>query len=364
MTGVAKQQIYINVLSVLFSIIGPKNYHYNAQSGMLQLFGQPWIVMGAKDEGSEKYIKGATVGFAFADEVTEMPETYFKMLLTRLSPPGARFYGTTNPREPLHWFKREYLDNVMLHETGRVWDMHVTMDDNPNLTEEYKATQKSLYSGVFYQRFIDGLWVMGEGSIYRDSWSDSLLYDDSTRPDSLYNAGGYQDKWVAVDCGVDHPQVYLMFYDDGDSLWVDKEYFWDSKTEMKQKTDSEYAKDLEKFMGGGNNTCEVILPPECASFEAELVGRGIWVTDADNEVTEGIKTVASLMSARKLRIHKSCVNLIKQLQNYRWDPSAAKRGVEQPLKQFDDSCDAARYGCKTKVPIWRLIALGLEKKAA
>ena len=51
------------------------------------------------------------------------------------------------------------------------------MADNPNLTAEFVEAQKRLYTGFFYKRFIEGLWVIAEGAIYKDSWSEALLYD-------------------------------------------------------------------------------------------------------------------------------------------------------------------------------------------
>jgi PBSX family phage terminase large subunit len=309
--------------------------------------------MGAKDEGSEKFLRGATIGVAVCDEIVLMPKGFFQMLLTRMSPTGARFYGSTNPDSPMHWLKTEYLDDPVLRTKGLLSSMHVTMDDNPNLSAEYIASQKALYKGMFYQRYILGLWVMAEGSIYRDAWSDDLLYDDPTTPIGLYNPGGYVDRWVSVDCGVDHPQVYLEYHDDGDTVWVSNQYRWDSRKEMRQKTDGQYADDLVEFMGR-NRSCQVILPPECASFKAELVLRGLWVTEAENEVLEGIQSVSGLMAKRKLRIHRQrCASLAAKIQTYCWDQKAALRGVEQPLKQDDDDPDALRYGVHRKIPRWR-----------
>jgi PBSX family phage terminase large subunit len=355
LTGVSKQTIYNNVLSDLFNIIGPRNYHYNSSSGHLELLGSKWMVIGAKDEGSEKYLRGATIGICIGDEITLMPKTFFQMLLTRLSPPGSRFYGSTNPDNPLHWLKSEYLDDQTLKNRKILYDLHVTMDDNPNLTEEFKETQKLLYKGVFYQRYILGLWVMAEGSIYRDSWSDFCMYEDKDRPLSLYNKGGHVDRWVSVDCGVDHPQVYLEWWDDGDVIWCDNEYWWDSREMMRQKTDSQYADDIIEFMGR-NKACQILLPPECASFEAELAMRGMWVSQANNEVLEGIQTLSGLMSARKVRFHKQrCARTIRSLLNHCWDAKAAKRGVEQPLKVEDDGADCARYGVHGKIPKWRTL---------
>jgi len=352
-TGVSKQTIFANVLNDLFNLIGTKHYKYNHQSGLLRLFDSYWMVMGAKDEGSEKYIRGMTVGVVVCDEVTLMPHEFFQMLLTRLSPEGARLYGTTNCDSPKHWLKVELLDNEPLRKMGVLSSMHVTMDDNPNLSEEYKRSLRTLYKGLFYERYILGLWVMAEGAIYRDAWDDSLLFDDDAAPVGLYNAGGHVDRWVSVDCGVDHPQVYLELHDDGETVWVTNMYHWDSRTEMRQKTDGQYADDLIEFMGP-SKACEIRVPPECASFRAELVQRGLWVTDADNEVLEGIQTVSGMMTTRKIRIHKrKCADLIREIQFYCWDENASKRGKEQPLKQNDDDCDALRYGLHGKIPRWR-----------
>ena len=108
MTGVSKDTIYDNVLNDLFDTIGEENYHYNRQSGSLDVFWRDADgehvrrikVVGAKDEGSEKFIRGKTLAGAYCDELTLMPERFFKQLLNRLSVPGAKLYSTTNPDSP------------------------------------------------------------------------------------------------------------------------------------------------------------------------------------------------------------------------------------------------------------------------
>lgn len=354
-TGASKTTIYGNVLNDLFTLIGPKHYNYNHQSGFLRLFNTKWMVLGANDEGSEKYIRGRTVGLAICDELTLMPLGFYQMLRTRMSPEGARLYATTNCDTPKHWVKELVIDNPEVAKQGLLQVLHCTMDDNPNLPEEYKQSQKAQYSGLFYERYILGRWVMAEGAIYRDAWDDSLLFDDDSVPIGLKNAGGHTDHWVSVDAGVDHPQVYLEFYDDGNLIWCTNRYCWDSNKEMRQKTDGQYADDLIKFMGP-NNACQVIVPPEAASLKAEFSARGLWVTDANNEVLEGIQTVSGLMTKRKLRIHKKkCAGLVTGLQLHAWDPKAALRGIEQPLKVDDDDPDAFRYGLHEKIPRWRFM---------
>jgi PBSX family phage terminase large subunit len=356
LTGVSKQTIYNNVLSDLFDILGERYYTYNRMTGELNLMGWPWLVIGAKDEGSERYIRGLTVGVAVGDELSLMPVNFLKMLLSRLSPPGARLYGTTNPDSPLHYLKTDVIDNDFFRVKDAIFVEHFTLDDNPYLTEDKKELYRGMYKGLFKLRYIDGLWVMAEGSIYKDCWNDVLFYDDDSAPAGLREQSVYADRWVCCDYGTDHPQVYQDHIDDGNTIWIDREYVWDSKIEMRQKTDREYADDLEKFLAPTAGSL-VIVPPEAASFKAELTQRGIWHTDADNDVTDGIKAVAIMMATRRLRVNrKNCPRLAQRILTYIWDAKASLRGLEEPLKQMDDECDCMRYGVKTKIAAWRLAA--------
>ena len=367
MFGQTKETVYSNVLKDLFDIIGDRYYSYSHHSGHLRIFDTEWRVLGARDEGSEKFLRGATVGIAVGDELVLTPEGFFKMMLTRMSPKGARLYATTNPDNPMHWLNTEYLTNPQVLEKD-LYHLHMTMDDNPNLEEEFKESQRRLFKGMFFNRFILGLWVMAEGSIWGDAWDDSLLYCDpdcaDTReldgsphthnyvPITLKNAGGFADHWYSNDYGTDHPHVYHEFWDDGDVVWLDREWVWDSKERRLQLTDGQYGDELLKFMGP-NRGAQVIIPPEALSFRAECMQRGCWVTNAKNEVIEGIQTVAGMMCARKLRINRKCIRTRRAIVSYVWDPNGAKRGLEQPLKQNDDEADSLRYGLHTKIQKWR-----------
>lgn len=353
-TGVSKQSVYNNVLTDLFDLVGPKNYSYNRNTGHLKLFGADWLVIGAKDEGSERYVRGMTVGIALCDELSLMPQSFFQMLLTRMSPKGARLYGTTNPDTPYHWLKTDYLDKPDLRAEKSLWSDHFTMADNPNLTPEFLEAQKRLYRGFFYKRFIEGLWVVAEGAIYKDSWSDELLYDRNDEPIGLRGQGGYHQRIVAVDYGTTNPMVFLEIYDDGRLFWVTREYYWDSAVEMRQKTDAEYADDLVQFLGPHANA-KVIIDPSATSFKAEMLKRGIWHVDADNEVNEGIRITSMVLNQRLVRFcRQGTPKTVQEMQTYAWDAKAAQRGEEKPLKVHDHGPDAFRYFAKSDVPYWRL----------
>jgi PBSX family phage terminase large subunit len=354
LAGISKETVHRNMLIDLFSIVGRDAYSYNMATGELWLFGKQYFVVGARDEASYKKILGSTIGLFIGDEIVEFPKSFLAQVWMRMSPDGARFLGTTNPGSPYAYLKNEVID-VFPPEKLEV--IHFTLDDNPNLSKEAKQDIINSQTGVFKLRYIDGLWVSAEGAVYRDAWDDKFNTFDNPPP-SLLNPGGrggYVDHWFSVDPGVDHVQAHHEYYDDGDVIWVTREQCWDSRAERRQKTDGQYADDLEAFGAMG---CEVRLPPEAASLRAELLLRGFWVVDADNSVTSGIHTVSTLLARRKLRISRTgCPRTVKRIPTYSWNDKSALRGVEEPLKKEDDECDSIRYGVYGKVPQWRVSLL-------
>jgi PBSX family phage terminase large subunit len=358
-TGVSKATIYQNVLNDLFELFGENNYSYNRQSGELWLLGSKWLVIGAKDEGSEKYIRGATIGVAVCDEISLMPLSFWNMLLSRMSPKGSRLYATTNPDSPYHWVKTEVLDNAN-YRRGLRQDLNavtVTLDDNPNLPLEYKQRVRRTYSGIFYRRFILGEWVLAEGAIYRDVMTDDIFYNNATRPVGLFHRNGHQEHWVSVDVGTVNAFAALEIYDDGRTIWVERELYWDSRRQGRQKTDAQYADDLVAFVGGNENQRYwpgIIIDPAAAHFRTELINRGFFVIDGENSVLEGIRKVSSMIGLKKIRIHEQNKNLIGEMQTYAWNDKRARLGFEEPVKDHDHAPDALRYYVHTRISDWRI----------
>lgn len=350
--GASKQTVYKNMLLDIFASVGKRNYSYNHATGELWLFRRRWFVIGAKDEASYRNILGMTIGVAVCDELTTFPRSFTMQLFMRMSPAGARLVSSLNPDNPYHYLKAEVIDNPAMQPDLEV--IHFTLDDNPNINAEARRQIEASQTGVYYQRYVLGKWVVAEGAIYGSCFSDAVLFNDETRPVYLLGSGGFVDRWIAVDCGVDHPQVYLEFYDDGRTVWVTREWVWVSRETLQQLTDAQYADRLQEFMG--DTRMLVLVPPECLSFRNELEQRGIFVQDADNSVADGIRVVSSLMAQGKLRIHENCTRLRKCLATYAWDPNASKRGEEAPIKVNDDEADCLRYGIFTKIPAWRVTA--------
>lgn len=351
-TGVSKETIFDNVLRDLFDTVGEKNYRYNSQTGLIRIFGRDIKVIGAKDEGSEKYLRGKTLAGAYCDELSLMPEKFFKQLLNRLSVKGAKLYATTNPDHPYHFLYTEYITDEEKMRSGMVKVYHFELDDNPSLDEEYKTFIRGAYTGFWYLRMIEGQWVVAQGAIY-DMWDKELnTFVDS---DLVPGFKSRAQRYIAVDYGSQNATVFLDCWYDGNTVWILDEYYYDGRKEGKQKENSEYADALQKFIGD-DYPIFVIIDPSAAAFKTTLRNRGLRIKDADNEVLEGIRMTSTLIAQRKIRVHRDkCPNLLKEISGYVWDEKAILRGVEQPLKHADHACDAMRYFVKTIIKPRRMM---------
>ena len=189
--------------------------------------------------------------------------------------------------------------------------------------------------------------MISEGIIYDMYNPTEDTYTDERRPIDLEWTGR---RTIAIDYGTTNPMRYLDIYDYDGTLYIDREYDWDSRRERQQKTDAEYADDLVEFIG--DNPCDVIVDPSAASFIAELRRRGINVYPAENEVLDGIRKTSTLFGKGRIKVRDTCARLIDELGTYSWDDKAAAHGVERPKKEADHSCDALRYYVN-QLPDWR-----------
>lgn len=306
-------------------------------------------LFGGKDESSAALIQGVTLAGVLLDEVALMPRSFVEQALARCSVKGSKMWFNCNPDSSYHWFYKEWIRKA---PERNALHLHFTMDDNPSLSEETKERYRSMFVGIFYQRYIEGLWVAADGLIY-DMFSESEnVYKKEDEPKGLrYGATRY----IGVDYGTVNDTVFLEAFDDGETLWITREYRWASRETHRQKTDKEYADDFMEFYGDDPAlACPVIVDPSAASFKEELMRRGVYVMDADNDVLDGIRKVSTMMGQRRLKICETCSGLLEELSGYIWDDKAALNGVERPVKMADHGCDNLRYIVATVIPGWRL----------
>lgn len=335
--GVNRQAIDRNILGPLYSILGfpcP-----NAKVMQTTLYGRKIYFIGCPDISAVSTIKGATIAIAYVDEITEIPEAVFKMLEGRLSVPGAKLLGTTNPEGPSHWFKKQYLDNPNLDLIQ--WSFN--LDDNPTLDETFKQQIKASYTGLWYNRFILGEWALAHGAIF-DCYDHGNEYKNPYSNPSYYIVGidyGTTNATAAVLCAI-NPARWPQ-------ICVESEYYYDSAKKGRSKTDQELVGDIKEFIGY-KNISAIYIDPAAASLKIALRQADLPVLDAKNDVLLGIKICSKFIAGKNLQIHSSCTILREQIQSYEWDHKAADRGEDKPVKKNDHCIDSLRYAICTAFP--------------
>ncbi|MFF9910627.1 PBSX family phage terminase large subunit [Streptomyces sp. NPDC013457] len=357
MVGRTRDSIFRNAFLPLMNpeIFGElaQQVKYTNGAATARIMGRIVHVLGANDAQAEPKIRGMTCAGAYVDEATTLPKTFFDQLDARCSVDGAKIFFTTNPDNPGHWLRKQYLlraDEVDLRS------FHFVLDDNPSLTEHYKNHLKSTHQGVFYRRNVLGHWVQAEGAIYEAF--DPQRHVVKTLPTIV--------RWLcdAVDYGTTNPFADLLIGLGADmNLYVASEYRWDSRKEKRKKTDVEYSQARRRWLASvphpGTNVVGVqpewtIVDPSAASFIEQLHRDGVsGVTQADNAVLDGIRTVGALLASNRLFVHESAAGLIEELPGYSWDDAKSEKGEDAPIKLEDHSCDALRYGVRTTEALWR-----------
>lgn len=344
--GYSNGTVRRNIVQPLQELIGPDLKYYHSPFPHCKIWGREILCVGFGDISSVAKIQGCELNGALLDELTRFNIDGFKMLQSRFSIEGAKQFASLNPDSPFHWVKEDVIDN----EEISLFKRHYTLDDNPHLPEEYVHNLKCSYKGVYYDRYICGIWCLAEGVIY-DFFTDEyphVITDEQTPQADYYSIG--------VDYGIKNPNVFLLIghrrCNPGElKSWVHRELYWDGRKEEKTKTDSMYRRDLKEFIKPVNKHIDgIYIDPSAASLISEFQKDYSLppVMEVDNSVLDGIRTVSEMLDNGLLAINEKCVNLRKEIQSYMWDEKAQKRGEDKPMKEQDHGNDALRYNIHTK----------------
>lgn len=325
-----------NCLDLLETLAGRNNFEYSMSKKEATLYGRKIYLEGVNDTGAESKIRGMTLQGAYCDEVTLFNEEFFNMLLSRLSESGARLFGTTNPDSPNHWVKVNFIDR---QNELDIFIMQFLIDDNTFLDPHYVEELKKEYTGVFYDRFILGLWVIAEGLVYPMFDKKRHVLDGCEEPKDEYF-----EYYISIDYGTINPCSMGLWRLERDRAVRIKETYFDSKKKKKQLTDEEYYKLLEE-LAGDKKIKSVVVDPSAASFIETIRRHGRFtVRKANNDVIDGIRITGSLLQKDKLFFCDTCKDSIREFGLYRWDEKAQKDCV---VKEFDHAMDDIRYACNT-----------------
>lgn len=360
MIGKTERTLKRNILDVIEDMVGSSNYHFSSGKGEVRIFGRVIDIVGANDERSENKIRGTTLAGAYGDELTLWPESFFKMLMTRLSVRSSMFFGTTNPDSPYHWLNMDYLEQegVIAADGKPKIDMssfHFTLHDNPALDPDYVRALENEYSGLWYKRFILGLWVMAEGVIYDMFNNVEHVISEDKLPVKMMEFDRY---YVPIDYGTANPTTFLMIgerrQENGERhSFVLREYYYDGRKEQRQKTNSQYAEDLIEFIGD-TRVDQIYVDPSAKSFITELNQNDkitASVVAAVNDVVDGIREVGKKLHQKTLFVLDTCKNLLREFNAYVWDPRSQKIGEDKPMKDNDHCLDGLRYYVFTRLSV-------------
>lgn len=285
-----------------------------------------FYLFGGKDESSYMLIQGITLAGVLFDEVALMPRSFVEQALSRaISFEQPKYFFNCNPESPNHWFYQEWIKN----QRENTEHIHFLLEDNPILTPQMIERTKAMYSGVFYDRYIRGLWVVAEGLIYP-------MFNESCIVDELPEKGEY---YISCDYGTLNPFSAGLWCWDGKTATRIQEYYYSGRETQANKTDEEYFSEVEKLRGN-LRIKSVIVDPSAASFIEVLRRHKYPVQKAKNDVLPGILTTARLLQDGVIKIGRECKDCIREFGLYRWDEKSTE---DRPIKENDHAMDDTRY---------------------
>lgn len=292
-----------------------------------------FYIFGGKDERSQDLIQGITLAGMFFDEVALMPESFVNQATGRCSVTGSKFWFNCNPDNPRHWFKVNWVDKC---KEKNIIYLHFTMDDNLSLPEKIKERYRSMYVGVFFKRYILGLWCVAEGLVY------SMFSEERhVKKEHMTGALTYV---VSVDYGTVNPFSAGLWAFDGWHSQREAEVYYNSREKGKRVDDEEYYKMLKELIGNRRVEC-VIVDPSAASFIEVIKKYNEYsVMGANNDVLDGIRLVTTMLNKDMISVHEDCRDNIKEYGLYVWDE---EKGDDVVIKENDHSMDDTRYYCYT-----------------
>ena len=331
--GVSKETIERNVLEPMREIYTDAIVGTINARNVANIAGVPVYCLGAEKVSQVAKIQGASVKYCYGDEIAKWNKEVFAMLQSRLDKNYSKFDGSCNPEYPSHWLK-EFIDKPDIS----AYIQSYTIFDNPFLPKEYVENLCKEYEGtVYYGRYIQGEWTLAEGLIYP-------MYKDAVTEAPEAHTTTFV---LSIDYGTQNAFSAGLWGKYGDVWYRVKEYYYSGRNTGVQKTDEEYADDLDEFIKGVPfvERIKTIIDPSAASFIALLKKRGKYhVMKADNDVADGIRETATAMKKGLIKITPDCSNWLKEVQGYVWDDKSAE---DKPVKVDDHAMDDTRYFVKT-----------------
>ena len=359
--GKTIQSLRRNVIKQLKKMLKSRGYvveEHRSENSMTIIRGDvenEFYLFGGKDEGSQDLIQGITLAGVFFDEVALMPESFVNQATGRCSVEGSKFWFNCNPEGPDHYIKLEWIDKIREKNLIRI---HFTMRDNPSLSAAIIKRYESMYTGVFYDRFIRGLWVLASGVIFRYFaennepylFKEEELYDSKgrlKRPFSKlvigidFGGNGSMTTFVAT-AYINHFKEFRVLEEDGLPVTeeVDSERICKKFIEFYKMVQDKYGTVTWIFPDSASTT--MINSIRSAAKKAGLRYTNIKGC-RKNEVSERPKTIDMLLTSGRFKINEKCVNLRKAIGALVWDEKKPNIPEDKNIGNCNDWWDAFCY---------------------
>lgn len=335
--GKSLSAIRRNVLIPVTSMLEPR-YSFNEvdENKIVVTFRdveKTFYLLDGRSTLTPDFVLNLNLDGVFFDEVVLLPRPIVEQVLARCSNENSKYWFTCNPESPFNWFYNEWVQKV---DEKNILYIKFTIDDNPSLSEELKTRYKNLYSGAFYERFIEGKWSSAEGLVY------PMFCEDNISKEEVHI---YDEVYVSCDYGTVNPftlGLWVRNTIDGNYYRI-KEFYWSSREQGQQLTDEEYYLKLKDLLECINpNYIKGIIIDPCAASFIETVKRHneFHIIIPNNVLIDGINAVANAFLNHKIYISSKCHNTLNEISTYRWDNSAKQ---DHPIKANDHCMDDIRY---------------------
>ena len=306
-------------------------------------------VFGGKDEASYTLIQGRTLAGVLLDEVVLMPRSFVEQALARCSVDGARLWFSCNPGSPHHWFYQEWIKRS--RERNALY-LHFEMTDNPGLSKRTLERYENMYAGIFYDRYVRGLWVAAEGIVYKDFANDTEKY---LIGDPLEWAKQNGTSFSIISIGVDFggTKSATKFQATGITkdfrvVALEEEYIKNEEIDPNalnrrfatfcQLITSKYGYSQTRA-----DSAETVLI-RGLDHTAQKMRLGTQVKNAMKlQITDRIRLVVLLMKQGRFKVSRNCPHLIDALQTAIYDPDKFEDERLDDGTSDIDSLDAFEY---------------------
>ena len=306
-------------------------------------------VFGGKDEASYTLIQGRTLAGVLLDEVVLMPRSFVEQALARCSVDGARLWFSCNPGSPHHWFYQEWIKRS--RERNALY-LHFEMTDNPGLSKRTLERYENMYAGIFYDRYVRGLWVAAEGIVYKDFANDTEKY---LIGDPLEWAKQNGTSFSIISIGVDFggTKSATKFQATGITknfrvVALEEEYIKNEEIDpdalnRRFATFCQLITSKYGYSQTRADSAETVLI-RGLDHTAQKLRLGTQVKNAlKMQITDRIRLVVLLMKQGRFKVSRNCPHLIDALQSAIYDPDKFEDERLDDGTSDIDSLDAFEY---------------------